>query len=127
MTPRGRRSDAVKVVSMERTGGPEVLEPRYAEDLQPGPGKVVVDVAAIGVNLMDVGTRRGMNAMPLPLVPGVEGAGRIAALGDGATGLTVGQRVAWAYVRGRCASKVVMPATSVVPAPMTSTTSSRRR
>lgn len=107
----------MKIISMETTGSPDVLRLREAEDPQPGPGQVVVDVSAIGVNFMDIGTRRGMNAMPLPLAPGVEGAGRVAAVGEGVTDLAVGQRVAWVFAWGSYASKVVMPATSAVRVP----------
>ncbi len=107
----------MKAVLMGATGGADVLELKEVADPQPGPGEIVVDVAAVGVNFMDIGTRKGMNGMPLPLVPGVEGAGRVASVGEGVTDVVVGQRVAWVFAWGSYASKVVMPATSAVPVP----------
>lgn len=107
----------MKVISIEEVGEPEVMQLRDAGDPTPGAGEIVVDVAAVGVNFMDTGTRRGMNAMQLPLVPGVEGAGRVSAVGEGVTDIVVGQRVAWVFAWGSYASKVVMPATSAVPVP----------
>lgn len=107
----------MKVISMAATGAAEVLRFHEAADGRPGPGQILVDVSAAGVNFMDIGTRRGTIARPLPLVPGVEGAGRIAAVGEGVTELQVGQRVAWVFAWGSYASKVVMPATSAVPLP----------
>lgn len=107
----------MKVISMAATGAAEVLRFHEAADSRPGPGQILVDVSAAGVNFMDIGTRRGMIARPLPLVPGVEGAGRIAAVGEGVTELQVGQRVAWVFAWGSYASKVVLPATSAVPLP----------
>ncbi|WP_395396219.1 quinone oxidoreductase (plasmid) [Novosphingobium sp. BL-8A] len=107
----------MKVVSMAATGSTGVLQLQEVADVRPGPGQIVVDVSAAGVNFMDIGTRRGTIAMSLPLVPGVEGAGRVAAVGEGVTELEIGQRVAWVFAWGSYASKVVMPATSAVPVP----------
>jgi NADPH2:quinone reductase len=68
---------------------------------------------------MDVGVRQGMawHETPLPRVLGAEGAGRIAALGEGVRDLTVGQRVAWVYAPGSYAEHIVLPAASAVPLP----------
>jgi NADPH2:quinone reductase len=109
----------MKVIEMIATGGSEVL--RFAErpDPIPGPGEVLVEIAAAGVNFMDIGTRQSQlgHAMPLPRVLGVEGAGRVAALGDGVEDLAVGQRVAWVFGWGSYAEKIAVPATSLVPIP----------
>ena len=52
-------------------------------DRNPAPNEVLVNIEAAGVDYMDVGTRDGMYSIaPLPMTPGVEGAGRIAAVGD---------------------------------------------
>jgi NADPH2:quinone reductase len=79
-----------------KTGGPEVLEYSEVEAPAAGPGQVLVKVAAAGVNFIDIYVRTGLYPRPLPAVPGGEGAGTVAALGDGVTGLAVGDRVAWA-------------------------------
>nr|WP_249160181.1 quinone oxidoreductase [Actinospica acidithermotolerans] len=79
-----------------KTGGPEVLEYSEVEAPAAGPGQVLVRVAAAGVNFIDIYVRTGLYPRPLPAVPGGEGAGTVAALGEGVTGLAVGDRVAWA-------------------------------
>jgi NADPH2:quinone reductase len=55
--------------------------------------------------------------MPNPKILGVEGAGRVIALGDGVDGYEVGQRVAWVYAPGSYAEKIAIPATSLVTIP----------
>jgi NADPH2:quinone reductase len=79
-----------------RTGGPEVLEYTEVEAPVAGPGKVLVKVAAAGVNFIDIYLRSGLYPRPLPAVPGGEGAGTVEAVGAGVEGLAVGDRVAWA-------------------------------
>lgn len=85
----------------------------------PAKGEVLVEVAVAGVNFMDIGVRRGQFwlEMPYPKGMGVEGAGRVVAVGEGVTDFRPGQRVAWAYGPGSYAEMVVMPATSLVPLP----------
>lgn len=80
------------------TGGPEVLQWVEAPLTDPGPGQARVRHTAIGVNYIDVYQRSGAYPVPLPGAPGFEAAGVIEALGEGVTGLVVGQRVA--YVDG---------------------------
>ena len=62
----------------------------------PGPGEVRVRIRAVGLNFIDVWGFRGMAFAKrrLPLTVGAEGAGEIAALGEGVTGLAVGDTVA---------------------------------
>jgi NADPH2:quinone reductase len=79
-----------------KTGGPEVLEFTEVEAPAPGPGQVLVKVAAAGVNFIDIYLRSGLYPRQLPAVPGGEGAGTVEALGEGVSGLAVGDRVAWA-------------------------------
>src|SRR6516165_8506792 len=71
----------MRVVVGERLGGPEVLAVAEREAPRPGPGEIVVDVAAAGVNFMDIYQREGIgNYRPEPpFVPGAEGAGARAA------------------------------------------------
>src|SRR2546421_325179 len=70
----------MQAIQIQRTGGPEVLVPTEVEQPQPGPGEVRIEVAAAGVNFIDVYHRTGLYPMPLPLVPGAEGAGRVGLL-----------------------------------------------
>jgi alcohol dehydrogenase len=82
----------MKAVVLDRHGGPEAL--RYRTDYpdpSPGPGEVLVRIKACSLNYHDVFTRRGMPGIkvPLPVIPGLDIAGEIAALGDGVTGLAI--------------------------------------
>jgi len=109
----------MRVVVGERLGGPEVLTVAEREAPRPGPGELVVDVAAAGVNYMDIYQREGIgNYRPEPpFVPGAEGAGTVAAVGEDVTDLAVGDRVAWAGPGRSYAEQVALPAKSVVPVP----------
>jgi len=90
----------MRAVVVNETGDPSVLKVRETEDPKVGPGQARVRVAAAGVNFADVVMRRGFIPSPLPMIPGVEGAGVIESLGEGVTSLSVGDRVAWAPVMG---------------------------
>jgi NADPH2:quinone reductase len=108
----------VRAVVVEQTGGPEVLTVREQQTPEPGPGEVRVDVAAAGVNFIDVYFRTGAYPMSLPAVLGSEGAGTVSAVGDGVGDVAVGDRVCWAMVRGAgYAEQVVVPADRTVPVP----------
>ena len=107
----------MKAIVIEHTGGPEVLEWKDMEDPSAGPGQVVVDVAAAGLNFIDTYHRGGLYPMKFPLILGVEGAGTITAIGPDVDGLAVGDRVAWTLQNGSCAEKVALRASAVVPVP----------
>jgi NADPH2:quinone reductase len=106
-----------RAVWVRRTGGPEVLEPGEHDPGIPGAGQVRVRVAAAGVNFIDVYFRTGLYPRPLPFVAGLEGAGRVEAVGPGVAGLAPGDRVAWASVPGSYAEALVAPAASLVRVP----------
>ncbi len=76
-------------------GGPEVLKYMEAAMPSPGPGEVLIKVAASSVNFADIDRRRNAAraGMKPPFIPGLEAAGNIEALGAGVTGLEIGQRV----------------------------------
>ncbi|WP_131104221.1 quinone oxidoreductase family protein [Ornithinimicrobium sufpigmenti] len=108
----------MRAVIVERTGGPEVLTLVEQETPEPGAGEVRVDVAAGGVNFIDIYQRSGAYPLPLPFVAGSEGAGTVSALGPDVEGVSVGDRVAWAMVPGTgYAEQVVVPAGRLVPVP----------
>ncbi|HEX4788551.1 MAG TPA: quinone oxidoreductase [Actinospica sp.] len=79
-----------------KTGGPEVLEYAEVDAPAPGPGQVLVQVAAAGVNFIDTYFRSGVYPRQLPSVLGGEGAGVVESIGEGVTGFAAGDRVAWA-------------------------------
>src|ERR1700688_3312868 len=82
------RSESMKAVVMTGTGGQEMLEYVERPDPTPGPGEALVEIAYAGVNFMDIGVRQGMawTEIPNPKILGVEGAGRVLAVGDGVEG-----------------------------------------
>src|SRR3984893_4245635 len=83
-------------MQIRQTGGPEVLNWTAVDVGEPGPGQVRVRRAAAGLNYMDVYHRTGYYPQPLPLIPGLEGAGTVEAVAQDARGLKVGDRVAYA-------------------------------
>jgi NADPH2:quinone reductase len=108
----------MRTIRIERHGGPEVLAWTEVPDPTPGPGQAVVTPTAIGVNYMDIGAREtGIGGWAAPVTLGVEGAGRVVAVGDGVDDLAVGDRVAWFYVPGSYAEQVLAPASSLVKLP----------
>ncbi|GHF28556.1 quinone oxidoreductase [Amycolatopsis deserti] len=104
-------------VQIRRTGGPEVLEAGDVEIGDPGPGELLVDVAAAGVNYIDTYQRGGIYKIDLPATLGMEGAGTVAAVGEGVSGFAVGDRVAWQGVLGGYAQRALIPASAAVPVP----------
>jgi NADPH2:quinone reductase len=108
----------VRAVIVEQTGGPEALMVQDRPPVEPGPGEVAVDVAAAGVNFIDIYQRTGVYPTSPPFVSGSEGAGVVRVVGTGVTDVAVGDRVAWAMVSGAgYAEQVVVPAERVVPVP----------
>jgi NADPH2:quinone reductase len=109
----------MKAVVMNQTGDISVLAHVERPDPVPGAGQVLVEITVAGVNFMDIGVRQGMawNEMPDPKILGVEGAGRVLAVGEGVDGFDIGQRVAWVYAPGSYAEKIAIPATSLVHIP----------
>ncbi|MCA1440099.1 quinone oxidoreductase [Ensifer sp. IC4062] len=109
----------MKAIVMNKVGSTDVME--FVDRPEPGatPGNIVVRVAAAGVNFMDIGVRQGMawTEMPNPKVLGVEGAGRVIAVGDGVSEFIPGDRVAWVYAPGSYAERLSIPASSLVKVP----------
>ncbi|GII03720.1 quinone oxidoreductase family protein [Planobispora takensis] len=104
-------------IVVSATGGPEVLTYQECPEPELNPGDVLVDVAASGVNFIDVYHRMGRYPLSLPFTPGNEGAGTVAAVGEDVQGLSVGDKVAWANVTGSYAEKVVVPASHLLAVP----------
>ena len=107
----------MKAVVVRTAGGPEVLE--YTEVAQPPVGKddVLIDVAAAGVNFIDIYQREGIYDMPLPYTPGLEGSGTISAVGSDVSDFAPGDRVAWAGGMGSYAEQVVRHPDTLVRVP----------
>jgi NADPH2:quinone reductase len=107
----------MRAIVVNELGGPEVMVATDRPDPVPGPGQVVVEVAAAGVNFIDIYRRSGVYRVPLPHVPGSEGAGTVTAVGAGVTGFAPGDRVAWAEGPDSYAERVAVPAKVLVPVP----------
>ena len=107
----------MKAVVVRTAGGPDVLE--YTEVAQPPVGKddVLIDVAAAGVNFIDIYQREGIYDMPLPYTPGLEGSGTISAVGPDVSDFAPGDRVAWAGGMGSYAEQVVRHPDTLVRVP----------
>jgi NADPH2:quinone reductase len=110
------------VIRFYRYGPPSVL--KVEEELvgSPGAGQVRLRHEAIGVNFVDTMFRDGTFTVPLPCVPGVEGAGVVGALGPGVTSLAVGDRVGYFYAPGSYASVRLINADALVRLPGDSST-----
>ena len=113
----------MKAIVIAKFGGPECLEYREWERPEAAPGEAVIRLEYAGVNFIDVYMRSGHYARshtyqtPLPMVIGMEGAGTVAALGAGANGVSVGDRVAYCIVRGAYAEYAAVPAWKLVKLP----------
>lgn len=104
-------------IQIDEQGGPDVLTWRELPDPEPSAGQVVVELAAAGVNFIDTYQRSGLYQVPLPYVPGLEGAGTVAAVGPDVDGVSVGDRVAWPSSPGSYATRVALFADRVVAVP----------
>jgi NADPH:quinone reductase len=107
----------MRAIQVTKTGGPEVLRLAELPDPEPGPGQLLVELAAAGVNYLDTYHRSGAYPMSLPFIPGSEGAGTVTAVGPDTGGVAVGDRVAWATSFGSYAEQAVVPAEQAVPVP----------
>jgi NADPH2:quinone reductase len=100
-------------------GGPEMLRPEERAVPKPGPGEVLVKVAAAGVNRVDVLQRTGIYTPPPGTtdIPGVEFAGHVVSLGAGAARYAIGDRVCGIVVGGAYAPYVASPEMQTLPVP----------
>jgi len=83
-------------IRIHQTGGPEVLRWEEVELAAPAPGEATVRHHAVGLNFIDTYHRTGLYPLPLPAGLGLEGAGVVAAVGEGVSEVQVGDRVAYA-------------------------------
>lgn len=100
----------MRAIVQTEHGSADVLNLTEVPDPVPGPTDILVDVAHTGVNFIDTYRRTGLYPVKLPHVPGTEGSGVVAAVGDAVDGWSVGDRVAWAAAPGSYAERVVLRA-----------------
>ncbi len=108
----------LRAVYVHEKGGPEKLTVGEGPDPEAGPGEILVEVAAAGLNYIDTYHRSGLYPTEYPMIPGVEGAGRVIDVGPGVEEYRVGDRVAWPWgVVGSYAEKLALPTRWAVPIP----------
>jgi NADPH:quinone reductase-like Zn-dependent oxidoreductase len=107
----------MRAVEIPKYGPPEVLRVVERPDPVAGPGEVLIDVAASGVNFADTMARVGLydDAPKPPMVVGYEVAGTIAAVGEGIDAERIGERVMAATRFGGYASRISVPVADVIP------------
>jgi putative PIG3 family NAD(P)H quinone oxidoreductase len=109
----------MRAITIPEPGEADALVPADVPAPTVGPGQVLVDVVAAGVNRADVMQRMGFYPPPPGAsdLPGLEISGRIAALGDGVEGWQVGDEVCALLDGGGYAEQAVVPAAQVLPVP----------
>ncbi len=110
----------MKAIRVHEFGGPEQLKLEQVADLKPGPGQVAVRIRAVGVNPVETYIRTGTYAIKpnLPYTPGQDGAGEVAAVGDGVAKFKSGDRVYTAgSVSGTYAEQAICTEAQVHPLP----------
>ncbi|MDQ0756879.1 quinone oxidoreductase [Arthrobacter sp. B3I4] len=100
-----------------QSGGPEVLELAEVDRPVPGPGQLLIKVAAIGVNFIDTYKRSGVYKVQYPFIPGSEASGTVEETGDGVTGFSAGDRVATAEGLNCYAGYALVDADKALPVP----------
>ncbi len=106
-------------IEITAPGGPEALQPARRPVPVPGPGEVLIEVHAAGINRPDVLQRMGKYEPPPGTtdIPGLEVSGVVAALGEGVSDHKVGDRVCALLAGGGYAEYVAAPAAQVLPVP----------
>jgi putative PIG3 family NAD(P)H quinone oxidoreductase len=109
----------MRAVVITEPGGPEVLKWSEVPDPVPGPGDVLIDIVAAGVNRADLLQRLGFYPPPpgAPPYPGMECSGRVVAVGDEVTGWKPGDEVCALLAGGGYAEQVAVPAGQLMPIP----------
>ncbi|UZX02606.1 quinone oxidoreductase [Arthrobacter sp. CDRTa11] len=98
-------------------GGPEVLELADAGRPAPGPGQLLIKVAAAGVNFIDTYKRSGTYKVEFPFTPGSEASGTVEEVGEGVEDFAAGSRVATAEGSECYAGYIVLDAAKALPVP----------
>ena len=111
--------ETMRQIRFTEAGGPEVIAVETVPVPRPGPGQVLIEVVAAGVNRPDIMQRSGNYPPPKGAteVPGLEVAGRIAALGEGADELAIGDEVCALVISGGYAEFALAEAGHCLPKP----------
>jgi NADPH2:quinone reductase len=109
----------MRAIQITKPGDASVLELKDLPTPTPGAGEALVNLKAAGLNFIDIYIRTGRYVRPLPLIPGLEGAGIVEAVGSGVTEVKPGDRVAYAGPTGSYAEYNVVKAADLIPLPST--------
>src|SRR4051794_24983483 len=109
----------MRAVLCKELGPPEALVMEEVDDPIPAAGQIVIDVHACSVNFPDMLMIQNLYQFkpPLPFSPGAEVAGTVSALGEGVTGVGIGDRVFASTGFGGLAEKVAVAASAAIPVP----------
>jgi NADPH2:quinone reductase len=107
----------MRAIQITEYGGSDVLKIKEIEIRKPGKGEVLVHNKVAGVNFIDVYQRRGTYKVPLPYVPGLEGAGIVETVGEGVKGVKPGDRVSFLHEPGAYAEYTVVKEDKLIPLP----------
>lgn len=117
-SPRAVYVGGMQAVRVTALGGPEVLRIEEIPAPRPGVDELLIRVEVAGVNFIDTYHRRGLYPMPLPFVPGIEGAGTVVERGTDVRSLDEGDRVAFCLASGAYAELVTVPAWKAARLPL---------
>src|SRR4051795_12017525 len=115
--PARKRSRMMHAIVARQSGGPEVLELDETARPLPGPGQLLVKVAAAGVNFIDTYKRSGVYKVSYPFTPGSEASGVVEEIGDGVSGFAPGDRVATAEGSNCYAGYALVDEDKALPVP----------
>jgi NADPH2:quinone reductase len=107
----------MKAIRVHETGGPEVLTLEAIDPPSPGPGELLIDVEATGVNFIETYQRKGLYQVPRPFTLGSEAAGTVRAVGADVTEFAPGDRVVSEKVKGAYAEQAVVAAERTITIP----------
>jgi NADPH2:quinone reductase len=106
-----------QVIAINQPGGPEALSVEDWPISEPGPGQVLLEQTAVGLNFIDTYQRSGLYPMSLPFVGGNEGAGVVKAVGPGVADFKPGDRACYSSFTGAYAKERLVPAERLIPTP----------
>lgn len=107
----------MKKILVEKNGGPQVLKVSKARKPTIGANELLVEVAAAGVNFIDIYQREGLYPIALPFTPGLEGSGIVTEVGGDVEEFSSGDRVAWTGQLGSYSEILAVPSEKVLPVP----------
>ena len=97
-------SNQIKKIRIEENGGPEKMLWKNCDLPDPEAGQVTIKHSYIGLNYIDTYHRSGLYPLPLPSGLGMEASGQIISIGNGVSGLNIGDRVSYVMELGSYAT-----------------------